>query len=197
MSQIANNPVFVFLRVMLKSPRKVCSLAPSSRTLARRMAAGLEIKPNETVMELGPGTGALTEEIKPILSHDTGYIGIELESKFVGLLQTRFPELQFEQENVTRAFEVYTESGVPPVKAIISGLPISTMPKVVIDDLIGNLEQLLEPGAVFRMFQYVHAYYLPCAVRFRRRMSTSFSKYRCEGLVIKNLPPALVLTWTR
>ena len=71
------------------------------------------------------------------------------------------------------------------------------MPVPVIDEIIGNLDRLLGPGSVFRMFQYVHAYYLPSAVRFRRHMTPLFSDYRCEALVVRNLPPALVLTWTR
>ncbi len=182
---------------MLKNPLSVCALTPSSRMLARAMARGLEIRPNESVMELGPGTGALTDQIRRILPNDDGYIGIELEQRFVHLLRDRFPDLRFEHDTVTRAFQVHADSGVPPVKAVISGLSISTMPAQVIDEIIGNLDRLMGPGSVFRMFQYVHAYCLPSAVRFRRRMTPLFSDYRCETLVVRNLPPALVLTWTR
>ena len=182
---------------MLKNPLSVCAVAPSSRKLALAMARGLEIKPNESVMELGPGTGALTDQIRHILPNDDGYIGIELELRFVHLLRDRFPNLRFEHDTVTRAFQVHEDSGVPPVKAVISGLSISTMPNPVIDEIVGNLDRLLSPGSVFRMFQYVHVYYLPSAVRFRQRMARLFSEYRCETLVMRNIPPALVLTWTR
>jgi len=197
MSRSARHPFFLFLRVMLKSPLSVCALTPSSRILARAMASGLEIEPNESVMELGPGTGALTDQISHILPDDGGYIGIELEQRFVRLLRDRFPNLRFEHDTVTRAFQVHADSGAPPVKAVISGLSISTMPVPVIDEIIGNLDRLLGPGSVFRMFQYVHAYYLPSAIRFRRRMAPLFSHYRCEALVVRNFPPAFVLTWTR
>lgn len=182
---------------MLKNPTSVCALAPSSRMLARAMARGLEIDTDESVMELGPGTGALTDQIRHILPDDGGYIGIELEPRFVRLLRERFPNLRFEQNTVTRAFQVHANSGTPPVKAVISGLSISTMPAPVIDEIIGNLDRLLSPGSVFRMFQYVHAYYLPSAVRFRRRMAPLFSNYRCDAFVVRNFPPAFVLTWTR
>lgn len=197
MSQFAQHPLIVFLRVMFKSPTKVCALTPSSKMLARAMAKGLEIFPNETVMELGPGTGALTDQIQRILPNEAGYIGIELEPRFVSLLRERFPELRFEENTVTSAFQIHAKSGTPPVKAVISGLPISTMPTSVIDEIINNLDQLLGPGTVFRMFQYIHAYHLPSAIRFRRRMASLFSDYRCDAVVVRNLPPALVLTWTR
>ncbi len=161
------------------------------------MARGLVIDANESVMEMGPGTGALTDQIRHILPDDDGYIGIELEPRFVDLLRERFPNLRFEQNTVTRAFQVHADSGTPPVKVVICGLPISTLPIPVIDEIIGNLDRLLDPGSVFRMYQYVHAYYLPSAIRFRRRMASLFSDYRCEALVLRNLPPALVLTWSR
>ena len=182
---------------MLKNPMSVCALTPSSRMLARAVARGLEIGSDESVMELGPGTGALTDQIRHIISDGGEYIGIELEPRFVGLLRERFPDLRFEQNNVTRAYQVHQDAGAPPVKAVISGLSISTMPGPVIDEVILNLDRLLRPGTVFRMFQYVHAYYMPSAIRFRRRMSSLFSDYRCDALVVRNLPPALVLTWIR
>jgi len=58
-------------------------VAPSSRTLARAMAKGLTIGDDESVVELGPGTGALTDQIRHILPHDGGYLGIEIEPRFV------------------------------------------------------------------------------------------------------------------
>ncbi len=197
MSRFAQHPFFLFLRVMLKNPVSVCALTPSSRRLARVMASGLEIDRDESVMEMGPGTGALTDQIRHILPDDGGYIGIELEPRFVRLLRERFPNLRFEHDSVTRAYQLHADSGTPPVKAVICGLSISTMPAPVIDEIIGNLDRLLRPGSVFRMFQYVHAYYLPSAVRFRRSMAPLFSDYRCDAVVLRNLPPAFVLTWVR
>ena len=172
-------------------------MAPSSRTLARVMAKGLSIGEDESVVELGPGTGALTDQIRHILPHSGGYLGIEIEPRFVDLLRKRFPGLRFEQNTVAKAFQLHTNTGTPPVKAVISGLSISTMPTPVIDEIIANLDRLLQPGTVFRMFQYVHAYYLPASIRFRRRMAPFFSSYQVESVVFKNLPPAIVMTWTR
>ncbi len=187
----------LFFRVMVRNPKGICALTPSSRILASAMSEGLEIGPDESVIELGPGTGALTDRIQHILSDESGYLGIELEAQFVELLRERFPNLRFVHSCITRTCQAYASSGNAPVKAILSGVPISTMPSQVIDEVIANLDQILKPGSVFRMFQYVHAYYLPPAIRFRRRMAKIFSDYRCDALVLRNLPPAVVLTWSR
>jgi len=191
------NSLVLFLKVMLKQPTSVCALTPSSRYLARAMAKGLDIDVDETVIELGPGTGALTEEIQHIIGREGRYLGIELEPRFVSLLRERFPSLLFEQNTATQTQQVHAASGAPPVKVVVSGLSISTLPAKIVDEIIENLARVLQPGTIFRMFQYVHAYYFPSAVRFRRRMSEYFSDYHCGDLIIRNLPPAFVLTWTR
>ncbi|MEX0742069.1 MAG: hypothetical protein WD079_04670, partial [Phycisphaeraceae bacterium] len=55
----------------------------------------------------------------------------------------------------------------------------------------------LLPGTEFRTFQYVHAWMLPAAVQFRRRMTRRFGPPRVSRPVLRNLPPAVVLTWGR
>lgn len=197
MHSISQHPLVLFFRVMLKNPRSVSALAPSSRKLALAMTRGLDISENDVVMELGPGTGALTAQIKNILPCSKAYLGIELEQKFVLLLQSRFPDLQFVQDTVAHAYQVHQESGKPPVKVIISGLAMSTLPGHIQESFIDNLDRLVPPGSMFRMFQYVHAYHLPSAIRFRRRMAELFDEYHRSRVVMKNIPPAFVLTWTR
>lgn len=190
-------PLLLFFRVMFRNPKGVSAIAPSSQKLARAMTCGLQLNPDEAILELGPGTGALTRQIRHIIPASNAYLGIELELRFVNLLQQRFPDLRFVQDTVANAEAVYARAGMVPVKAIISGLSVSTLPKEVQERLIENLDRLLKPGAVFRMFQYVHAYPLPSAVRFRRKMNTLFSEYQRSRVILKNLPPAFVLTWIR
>ncbi len=57
------NDHWLFLTHFRKSPRTVGAIAPSSQQLARKMLDGLELEPGTRVVELGPGTGAITGEI--------------------------------------------------------------------------------------------------------------------------------------
>jgi phosphatidylethanolamine/phosphatidyl-N-methylethanolamine N-methyltransferase len=197
MESISTHPLVLFLRVMLRNPRSVSALAPSSKKLARAMTDGLNLKPDDVIMEMGPGTGALTAQIQEILPHSEAYLGIELENKFVRLLQSQYPDLQFVEDTVAHAHQVHAQSGKAPVKVVISGLAMSTLPSDVQEAFIDNLDKLIPPGSLFRMFQYVHAYHLPPAIRFRQRMSELFDEYHRSKVVLKNIPPAFVLTWTR
>ena len=84
-----------------------------------------------------------------------------------------------------------------PTRAIICGLPFASLPLATQDAIIDSLEDLVPPGGLFRTFQYVHAYFLPAAVRFRRRMNRTFGPHHRSPAVLANLPPAYVLTWSR
>lgn len=197
MLHLGQSPLFLFFRVMLRNPTSVCAIAPSSRDLARAMTHDLTLKPNEGILELGPGTGALTKEIRRVIPDANSYLGIELEVRFIRLLKQQFPDLRFVHNTVARASEVHGQSGLGPTKAIISGLSVTALPKEVQEQFIENLDRLMTPGCIFRMFQYVHAYPLPPAVRFRQQMADLFSYYHRSPMVLKNLPPAFVLTWMR
>jgi phospholipid N-methyltransferase len=50
-----------FLGAFLREPFTVGSCWPSSSALSRALVGGCEFKPGDTVVELGPGTGAFTE----------------------------------------------------------------------------------------------------------------------------------------
>jgi phospholipid N-methyltransferase len=195
--RLRRHPLLVFFRVMLRHPVSVCAVAPSSQELARAMTHGIHLRPKESLIELGPGTGALTAQIHRILPASDAYLGIELEARFVQLLKERFPDLRFVQDTVARAHRVHVQSGLEPVKAIISGLSIATLPEDVQEAFIHNIDRLMTPGCLFRMFQYVHAYPWPSSIRFRQRMSRLFNSYHRSRVVFKNIPPAFVLTWRR
>ncbi|MBM3264835.1 MAG: hypothetical protein FJY97_15605 [candidate division Zixibacteria bacterium] len=197
MEQTEPHPLFVFFQVMLRNPVSVSAVAPSSQELARAMIHGLDLSSGGSLIELGPGTGALTTQIHRILPTAGAYLGIELEEKFVRVLRTRFPDLRFVQDTVAKAHRVHADSGLTPPQIIISGLAISTLPDSVQEAFIVNIDRLMTPGSVFRMFQYVHAYPMRSSARFRRRMDELFPVYHRSRVVLKNIPPAFVLTWQR
>ena len=196
-SNLTDHPLLLFFRVLLRNPVGISAVAPSSQDLARAMVKGLDLRADEGLIEIGPGTGALTRQINEVLPQPRDYLGIELEAKFVDLLQQQYPNFQFVNNSMVNAHQIHQEAQKPPVKVIISGLSVSTLPRTIQDQFIENLDQILTPGSMFRMFQYIHAYPLPSSIRFRNRMAEHFSSYHRSRLVLKNLPPAYVVTWTR
>ena len=187
-----------FFRRFLKNPLQVGAVAPSSQKLARAMIRDLSLNYGDTLLELGPGTGALTYQIRRILPDSNAYFGIECEPRFVKLLQETFPQMHFVRGRAEQANELFRSYNLSPVKVIISGIPFANHWN---DDsrshIIKTLDELMTPGCIFRTFQYVHAYTLPPAMRFRKEMNDHFGQLHRSKIVMQNIPPAFVLTWKR
>jgi phospholipid N-methyltransferase len=122
-------------------------------------------------------------------------VGIELEPRFVRLLEHDFPELHFIHGNAEQAFPLYQKTGLATPSVIISGLPFASFRRQTQDRVIENIQHLMGANSVFRTFQYVHAYAMPSAVRFRHLMDERFTSFHRSQVMFNNLPPAYVLTW--
>ena len=186
-----------FVRAFLRHPRWVGAVLPSSRSLARVMTGNLQLADGESVVELGPGTGPFTAQIRRIVPTRSAYLGIERDPVLVERLRKRFPDLKFITGLAEQVADHHQEAKMGPTRAIICGLPFASLPLATQDAIIDSLEDLVPPGGLFRTFQYVHAYFLPAAVRFRRRMNRTFGPHHRSPAVLANLPPAYVLTWSR
>ena len=186
-----------FLKVFLRNPVGIGAMAPSSRALAKEMVRDLKLNSGETILELGPGTGSFTAQINRIIPDPKAYLGIEREPLFIQLLKRRFPDLDFAAAEAENVRKIYEQAGLDPVKVIISSLPFTGVKGTVHDIIIENIDPLMTPGCIFRTFQYMHTYFLPSAVRFRRKMRSISSRYSRSRVILLNFPPAYVLTWTR
>jgi phospholipid N-methyltransferase len=186
-----------FARALAANPRAVGAVAPSSRRLAAAMVAELPMPAGRSVLELGPGTGPFTAAIRERLAEPGLYLGIEQHGPFVEQLRERFPELAFAHGSAGEAARLHGEGNLPPVGAIVSGLPFASLPAEVQDQVLAGLEALLPAGAYFTTFQYAHAGAMPAARRFRRQMAAMLGPPVRRRLVLANLPPAHVLRWQR
>jgi phosphatidylethanolamine/phosphatidyl-N-methylethanolamine N-methyltransferase len=189
---------FRFLRTFLSSPRTVGAILPSSEELAQAMVKGLHLDDGDTLLELGPGTGALTAHIRRILPDLSCYLGIEREPRFIEILGERFPDLRFVQGDAAEAERLLADSGLSPPRVILSGLPFASQKREEQDRILGSIANLLQEGGTFRAFQYMHGYVLPTAVRFRRHTGRLLgSALHLSPPLLSNVPPAYVLTWHR
>ena len=185
---------FIFLKDFIKAPQKIGAIWQSSGAMARAIIADLMIGPEDAVVELGPGTGVFTRQIR---EKTRIYLGIEQNLTFTRILNRRFPDLNFINGLAEDGFHHYQELGFPSPRVIISGLPLAIWPGEQQDAVIEALDSLMEPGCIFRTFQYAHSYVFPPAIRFRRRMNALFGTHQRSPLVLRNLPPAFILTWRR
>ncbi len=184
----------VFFRDFISAPVKIGAITQSSNVLAKAMIDNLALNPRATVIELGPGTGVLTEQI---YEKTNNYLGIEQSPRFTQFLNRRFPELDFVNGLAEDGVYHYKNNGMSPPDVIICSLPLAGWSTETQDLILNTLDSLMQPGGIFRMFQYAHSYFFPGAIQFRRNMSALFGPHRRSSVVLWNLPPAFVLTWQR
>jgi phospholipid N-methyltransferase len=188
--------VLLFSR-FLRSPRTVGALTASSRALAEAMVTGLDLERSRHIVELGPGTGALTGAIVDRLGTDSRFLAIDIDPRFVQQIRKRWPDVECVCASAERVDALATERGMLPVDHIVSGLPFVSLPLPMTREILASIGRALRPGGTFTTFQYVHGYRLPSAVAFRRRMSALMGGTPHRYFVFRNFPPALVLTWTK
>jgi phosphatidylethanolamine/phosphatidyl-N-methylethanolamine N-methyltransferase len=176
-----------FIRGLLANPRNVSSLFPSSPALARRIAAEIDPSMGGTVVELGPGTGAVTAALLSRGLEPGRLFLVEYDSAFVALLKARFPGVRVHQGNALDVDDVLADIR-GPVTAMVSGLPLLNFPEAVRLHLLERALARLEPGRPF--VQQSFGFWPPVS------QSADWS-VRSAGREFRNIPPAGVWVYTK
>jgi phospholipid N-methyltransferase len=183
----------LFFRRFLDNPRTVGAVLPSTRRLGDEMVRGLALRADDVVVEYGCGTGSLTASIAELVRATPGarFLGIEREPRFVDVLRARFPDLEFVRDDVENVAALLAERGLPPPRAVLSGLPLILLPTM--EQIVATTAAVLAPGGEFRTFSYIQSWPMPAAFRLRRLLRERFAEHGRSRLVIGNVPPAWVL----
>lgn len=187
----------MFLGKFLRNPRHVGSVTPSSRALAREMARAVPVSPSAVVVELGPGTGALTRQVIEVLAPGERFLAIDIDPEFCANLRARWPALDCECGSAADLPSMIAARKWPGVDHVLSGLPFASLPAAISRAILAAVGRSLVKGGTFTTFQYVHAYATPPAVKFRKEMAADFGPMISRSLVVRNFPPAYVLTWRK
>ena len=181
-----------FFRAFLKKPAEVGAIAPSSRSLARRMVAGMDLAHARCVVEYGPGTGAFTQEILERIGPDTTFFAIEKNPDFIPVLRERFPTLDVVEASAEELPALLAARGFDHVDHIVSGLPYTVLPWALVERIIATTHASLRNGGLFNTVQYYNSWALmPAARKFGRLLHATYPQithYR----TLWNLPPAFV-----
>ena len=161
-------PIFSAQRTFLREFRRTFhttgAILPSSRFLARALARYVREGRDEAgqmprrVLEVGPGTGSVTDKIVEALGPADRLDLVEINEKFVALLERRFaeePKLVAVADRVRILNSPIEEmADGEPYDLIVSGLPLNNFEVVDVQRILGVLEGLLKPGGRLSFFEY-------------------------------------------
>jgi phosphatidylethanolamine/phosphatidyl-N-methylethanolamine N-methyltransferase len=174
-----------FLLGVFKNPKGVSALTPSSPSLARTIAGEVDIDRNGVVIELGPGTGAVTGALLARGVAPERLLLIESEPQFVLVLRRLFPDLDVRRGDALRLEHYLAPS--TKIAAVVSGLPLLHLRPETRRHLIGQSLNCQEPGGLFVQLSYGWRPPVPA----ERGVSIS------KKIVWSNVPPAHVWTYRR
>jgi phosphatidylethanolamine/phosphatidyl-N-methylethanolamine N-methyltransferase len=174
----------LFLQEWFANPKRTGSVVPSSKRLASAMARWLPKDPTRYVLELGPGTGVVTDALIARGLREDKLIVIEHNAKMASLLRERFRRALVITGDAWQLDTLLLERQIESVGAVISSLPLLNFSEDQAEALAEKIRTMLEPQGNWVQFTYrIH--------KLRPRGATSF-KLHASKIVWLNLPPARV-----
>jgi phospholipid N-methyltransferase len=183
------------------------SILPSSRALGRAMTRPMrQMHGPRRILEVGPGTGAVTAQIVRQLRPGDQFDIVEINADFVAYLGQRFAEEpDFRRRRGQSRIMHCPLQEVPGAHVydfMISGLPLNNFSVQLVEDIYRSYERLLKPEGTLTCFEYVwiRALKMPfvgAADRDRLRQLTRYldDKMRRHQIgaeiVFLNVPPAV------
>jgi phosphatidylethanolamine/phosphatidyl-N-methylethanolamine N-methyltransferase len=177
-----------FLLAALFKGGQTGAIVPSQRFLIDKMIAPVPAGYRGQILELGPGTGALTLrlaarcpsarilacEINPVLAKHTQ------ETIVKRGLDSRVRVIADSAEHL---LSTVGQGGIPTPEFIISGIPLGNLGRERVCALIEAIYQALPANGLYVQFQY--------SMIDRKKIKTRFAKCRTIPVLL-NFPPAVV-----
>lgn len=177
-----------FLRSWIEKPLHMGAVMPSSKVLARTVARYVDPRYDGPVIELGPGTGAITDALIAHGVAEKRLVLVEFDPGFCALLRERYPlatVIQGDAYNLDQTLSEWKE----PASAMVSGLPLVTKPMLIRLKLMRDAFLKMEPGAPFIQFTYAVVPPIP--------KSLPGIHTQASERVWMNLPPARVWVYRK
>jgi phosphatidylethanolamine/phosphatidyl-N-methylethanolamine N-methyltransferase len=180
--------IFLFIQSLLKSPLAVGALVPSSPQLSRLIASQVGCGSSH-VLEVGAGTGSITDALLSLGLPANRLFVIERDPSLVAHLHMRFPNIRVRCGDAEHAGAILCEEGISQVQTLISSLPIRNLNG---DDRIAIVRGMMKAlAADGQLIQFTYSANCPFPTE---RLGLHAERV---GRVWMNIPPAVVWKFTR
>lgn len=180
----------LFARQFARHPGMVGSVIPSSPALVDAMLEQVDWASTRLFVEYGPGMGTFTRTVLERMRPDATLLAIDLNPDFVGWLkrELRDPRLHVVEGSAVDVRRFMAQCGHQSADYILSGLPFSTLPKGVGEEIVSETAAALRPGGEFLVYQY--------SAFVRPLLEPRFAHVQ-DRRVWLNFPPARIFRATR
>lgn len=186
-----------FIAAVLRNPGQVGAVTPTSAAMSELLTRIVPRSGTPVVVELGPGTGAVTTVIDDRLPAGSRHIAVELDPAMAAFLQGAHPGLEVIEGDAVKLCALLGEHGVEQADAVVSGLPWSLFDDETQASILAQIAAVVGSEGAFTTFAYRHGMLLSAARRFRRALHATFEEVLVTTTVWRNVPPAFVYVCRR
>lgn len=176
----------------LRRPGRIGAVVPSGPALAVALAAEIDAEAPGVVVELGPGTGRVTEALLAAGVDPGQLVAIERNASFCKPLRERFPEVQIVWGDARALQSLLQQNGAGPVKAVVSSLPLLNLSNQDRRAVFSQVAAIL--GASGVLVQYTYGPAEPVSAELGAELGLIGER---ANWVLANLPPAAVWRYRR
>jgi phosphatidylethanolamine/phosphatidyl-N-methylethanolamine N-methyltransferase len=182
-----HHEILDFIHLWIRNPLAMGAVAPSSKYLAFEMASHCSNDYGLTI-ELGAGTGVVSEALLQLGIKAEQLILLEFSSFLANQLRRKFPEVQTIQGDAVQ-LTMLLKAEQRPIHTFVSSLPLRALPPAMTSAILEQIVKLLSPRGKYIQFTYslrkTHFRDLrPCRLVAAKR-------------IWRNFPPARVEVWEK
>lgn len=144
----------LFMREIFRSPVKIGAALPSSRYLADKIAAEIPLPNDHYIVELGGGTGVVTEALLKRGIAEQQIIVIEQSASLAKHLSEKFPHVKIIQGDAAHLVSLLSHLNIQ-VSSIVSSLPLRNMPEETIQAIAKQIKALLPADGRYIQYTYL------------------------------------------
>ena len=182
-----------FIRSWFDSPLTAGAISPSGRFLARAMARCVDPAAPGLIVELGPGTGPVTDALIARGVPVERLVLVEYDASFCKLLERRFPGAHILRGDAYRLNHTLDHLAGQKISSVVSSLPLLTRPERQRLALLDDAFALMGPEGAF--IQFTYGLVSPMPLKSTRRTAIDY-RGEVSNPVWLNLPPARVWRYT-
>ncbi len=183
---------YSYIRQFIKYPKSTGSIVPSNEKLSELITEKARLQEMRTVVELGSGTGVLTEKILEKKNSEALFFAIEINPEFCKATKFRCPSATVYEDSAENIKKYLERHGRNSCDCIISSLPWTVFDHKTQDRILEVIWDVLRPGGRIITFSYSISLMFPNARRFRSILKSRFTNLIKSKTVWSNFPPAFV-----
>lgn len=157
----ADRASILFFFRWLAAPLHVGSVVPSGQSLARAIAHQIDLHSMQPIIELGGGTGSITNALLETGIDPGRLIVIENDKHLCSVLRKRFPQLRIVHGDASQLIELLKPLFINSASSVVSSLPLLSLPKQTRYCIIRQSLLLLREHGYF--IQYTYGFGSPLA----------------------------------